>query len=93
MSNPIVKALEHAAEKLGKTLGKDAGKAVEDLYHGAGTRLKKVATNHAENDAKHAAELDKLLKGGKEGMPHAPRARGCLQMISGGGPWSGDTSP
>ncbi|MFI2184986.1 DUF6531 domain-containing protein [Streptomyces sioyaensis] len=76
MSNPIVKALEHGAAKLGKTLGKDAGKAVEDLYHGAGHRLKKVATNHAENDAKHAAELDKLLKGGKEDMPRAPHGTG-----------------
>ncbi|RXS85346.1 RHS repeat protein [Streptomyces sp. TM32] len=63
MSNPIVKALEHGAAKLAQTLGKDAGKAVQDLYHGTGTRLKKVATNHAENDAKHASELDKLLKG------------------------------
>ncbi|MGG2464407.1 DUF6531 domain-containing protein [Streptomyces sp. RGM 3693] len=62
MSNPIVKALERGAQKLGKTLAKDASKAVQDLYHGAGDRLKKVATNHAENDAKHAAELDKLLK-------------------------------
>ncbi|MFF2813219.1 RHS repeat-associated core domain-containing protein [Streptomyces sp. NPDC058000] len=70
MSNRIVKALEHGAEKLGKTIAKDASKAVQDLYHGAGDRLKKVATNHAENDAKHAAELDKLLKGGK----HDPKA-------------------
>ncbi|MCZ1007670.1 DUF6531 domain-containing protein [Streptomyces lydicus] len=84
MSNPIVKALEHAAEKLGKTLGKDAGKAVQDMYHGAGHRLKKVATNHAENDAKHAAELDKLFKGGKEDIPHAPHATG------GGRPGGGD---
>ncbi|SOE14770.1 RHS repeat-associated core domain-containing protein [Streptomyces sp. 2323.1] len=79
MTNPIVKALEHGAAKLGKTLGKDAGKAVQDLYHGAGHRLKKVATNHAENDAKHAAELDKLLKGRKEDTPHAPHG------TSGGG--------
>ncbi|MHB6910699.1 DUF6531 domain-containing protein [Streptomyces sp. DB-54] len=76
MSNRIVKALEHGAEKLGKTLAKDASKAVQDLYHGAGDRLKKVATNHAENDAKHAAELDKLLKGRKDDMPHAPHATG-----------------
>ncbi|WP_438489219.1 DUF6531 domain-containing protein [Streptomyces sp. S186] len=73
MSNRIVKALEGGAEKLGKTLAKDAGKAIQDLYHGAGTRLKKVATNHAENDAKHAAELEKILKGGEKDMPHAPR--------------------
>ncbi|MFE4022254.1 DUF6531 domain-containing protein [Streptomyces sp. NPDC059101] len=79
MSNRIVKALEHGAEKLGKTIAKDASKAVQDLYHGAGDRLKKVATNHAENDAKHAAELDKLLKGNKHDMPHAPHT------TSGGG--------
>ncbi|MFD8542411.1 DUF6531 domain-containing protein [Streptomyces sp. NPDC059649] len=76
MSNRIVKALEDGAEKLGKTLAKDASKAVQDLYHGAGDRLKKVATNHAENDAKHAAELEKILKGGKEDMPHAPHSTG-----------------
>ena len=85
MTNPIVKALEHGAAKLGKTLGKDAGKAVEDLYHGAGHRLKKVATNHAENDAKHAAELDKLLKGGKEDMPHAPHGTNGGGRPTGGG--------
>ncbi|MBM4796383.1 RHS repeat protein [Streptomyces sioyaensis] len=79
MSNRIVKALEDGAEKLGKTLAKDASKAVQDLYHGAGDRLKKVATNHAENDAKHAAELNKLLKGNKHDMPHAPHT------TSGGG--------
>ncbi|MEV5485190.1 MULTISPECIES: DUF6531 domain-containing protein [Streptomyces] len=73
MTNPIVKALEHAAAKLGKTLGKDAGKAVEDLYHGTGHRMKKVATNHAENDAKHAAELDKILKNrGHHETPTSP---------------------
>lgn len=76
MTNPIVKALEHGAAKLGKALGKDAGKAVQDLYHGTGHRLKQVATNHAENDAKHASELDKLLKGGKEDMPRAPHTTG-----------------
>lgn len=79
MSNRIVKALEDGAEKLGKTLAKDASKAVQDLYHGAGDRLKKVATNHA----KHAAELDKLLKGNKHDMPHAPHT------TSGGGRRSG----
>ncbi|SOE14013.1 RHS repeat-associated core domain-containing protein [Streptomyces sp. 2323.1] len=83
MSNRIVKALEDGAEKLGKTLAKDASKAVQDLYHGAGDRLKKVATNHAENDAKHASELDKLLKGNKHDMPHAPHT------TSGGGRRSG----
>ncbi|WP_078970736.1 DUF6531 domain-containing protein [Streptomyces chattanoogensis] len=85
MSNPIVKALENGAQKLGKTLAKDASKAVQDLYHGAGDRLKKVARNHHENDAKHAAELDKLLKGGKNDMPHAPHGTGGGGRPSGGG--------
>ena len=55
MSNPIVKALEHAAEKLGKTLGKDAGKAVEDLYHGtdparkAHRQMMRVISQHVRN--------------------------------------------
>ncbi|MFJ9415635.1 DUF6531 domain-containing protein [Streptomyces sp. NPDC101227] len=84
MSNPIVKALENGAQKLGKTLAKDASKAVQDLYHGAGDRLKKVATNHAENDAKHAAELEKLLKGRKEDMPHAPHGTGGGRPSGGG---------
>ncbi|MFF4697279.1 DUF6531 domain-containing protein [Streptomyces chattanoogensis] len=79
MSNRIVKAFEHGAEKLGKALAKDASKAVQDVYHGAGDRLKKVARNHSENDAKHAAELDKLLKGRKGEMPNAPHG------TSGGG--------
>lgn len=87
MSNRIVKALEHGAEKLNKTLAKDASEAVRDLYHGTGDRLKKVATNHAENDAKHAAELDKLLKGNKHDMPHAPHA-----TTGGGRPRGGGTS-
>ncbi|WP_241779591.1 DUF6531 domain-containing protein [Streptomyces natalensis] len=85
MSNPIVKALEHAAEKLGKTLGKDAGKAVEDLYHGTGQRMKKVATNHAENEAKQAAEFGKHLKDSKQDMPHAPHGTSDGGRPSGGG--------
>ncbi|WP_344406184.1 DUF6531 domain-containing protein, partial [Streptomyces longisporus] len=63
---------EHGAEKLGKTIGEDAGKAVKGLYHDTGTRLKKVAENHVENDAKHAAELEKILKGGKDGEGMGP---------------------
>lgn len=76
MSNQIVKALENGAEKLGKTIGEDAGKAVKDLYHDTGTRLKKVAENHVENDARHAAEMEKILKGGgKEDLPQTPHGR------------------
>jgi hypothetical protein len=62
VTNKIVQALEHGAGKLAKTLGEDTGKAVKDLYHDAGNRLKRVADNHLENDAKHAAELENIAK-------------------------------
>ncbi|MFD5735800.1 RHS repeat-associated core domain-containing protein [Streptomyces sioyaensis] len=75
MTNPIVKALEHGAAKLGKTLGKDAGKAVQDLYHGAGHRLKKVATNHHENDKGLADHFDGIGKGDKP-SPKSPNIGG-----------------
>ncbi|GAA0665902.1 hypothetical protein GCM10010193_16700 [Kitasatospora atroaurantiaca] len=73
MSNQIVKALEHGAQKLGKTLADDAGKALKNFYRKAGDNLKKVAHNTREADAKHAADLKKILGGGKDGArsPHA----------------------
>ncbi|MGK4580347.1 RHS repeat-associated core domain-containing protein [Kitasatospora sp. HPMI-4] len=76
MTNQIVKALEHGAEKLGKTLAEDAGKAVKDLYHSAGENLKKVAKNTREVDTKHAEELKKLHGSAGKGQPHAPRTPG-----------------
>ncbi|WP_441251056.1 RHS repeat-associated core domain-containing protein [Kitasatospora sp. McL0602] len=79
MSNQIVKALEHAAEKIGGTLAKDAGKAVKDFYHSAGKNLKKVAANVRETEEKHAKDLGKLFEGGKHDAPH-PHTPG------GGGP-------
>ncbi|WP_052682091.1 RHS repeat-associated core domain-containing protein [Saccharothrix sp. ST-888] len=82
MSNQIVKALEHAAQKIGSTLAKDAGKAVKDLYHSAGENLKKVANNVREVEEKHAADLKKLFEGGKNEVPH-PHSHG------GGGPRHG----
>ncbi|MDX6350920.1 MAG: hypothetical protein QOF84_5710, partial [Streptomyces sp.] len=86
MTNQIVKALEHGAQKMGKTIGEDAGKAVKDLYHDTGKRLKKVAENHVENDAKHAAEMEKLLKGGgKEDLPGPHAADSGAGRTSGSG--------
>jgi hypothetical protein len=77
VTNQIVKALEHGAQKMGKTIGEDAGKAVKEFYQDTGKRLKKVAENHVENDANHAAEMEKILKGGaKEDLPHAPGGLG-----------------
>ncbi|WP_030459528.1 hypothetical protein [Kitasatospora sp. NRRL B-11411] len=66
MSNQIVKALEHAAQKLGKTLAEDAGKALKGFYRKAGDNMKQVAKNVHEAEAKHAAELKKILDRGQE---------------------------
>jgi len=74
MSNQIVKALEHGAEKLGKTLAEDAGKALKNFYKKAGDNLKTVAKNTREIEAKHAKDMEKILKGeGKGSVPH-PRS-------------------
>ncbi|MEV4555534.1 hypothetical protein AB0K51_00900 [Kitasatospora sp. NPDC049285] len=70
MGNQIVKALEHAAEKLGTTLAKDAGKAVRDFYHSAGQNMKKVAKNVRDLEEKHAKDLAKIFEGGEKGLPH-----------------------
>ncbi|GAA1942673.1 colicin E3/pyocin S6 family cytotoxin [Kitasatospora viridis] len=80
MSNRIVKAMEDAAKKIGKSLAQDAGKAVKDFYHSAGTKLKTVAKNTAEADAKHKGALDDILNGaekdaGKD-LPHDPELPG-----------------
>ncbi|WP_329586290.1 DUF6531 domain-containing protein [Kitasatospora sp. NBC_01250] len=72
MTNQIVKALEDGARKLLKTLGHDAGKTVKDFYHSTGKNLETVAKNTTEADAKHADELQKILKGGEKDLPHDP---------------------
>ncbi|MFD9124069.1 RHS repeat-associated core domain-containing protein [Kitasatospora sp. NPDC059571] len=77
MSNRIVKALEHGAQKLGKTLAEDAGKAVHKLYKQAGDNLTKVAKNTRDIDAIHAKDLEKILHGeGDKGLPHPRSANG-----------------
>ncbi|MFJ9523361.1 DUF6531 domain-containing protein [Kitasatospora sp. NPDC101801] len=78
MSNQIVKALEHGAEKLGKTLAEDAGKALKNFYRKAGDNLKKVAKNTRDADTKHAKDLQKLLGGDHKSVPHphSPGGRG-----------------
>ncbi|WP_425559920.1 DUF6531 domain-containing protein [Kitasatospora paranensis] len=96
MSNRIVQALEHGAQKLGRTLAEDAGKAVHKLYRQAGDNLRKVAHNTREIDAEHAKDLERILHGeGGKGLPHPrsgagggrgggshPRGRGREQVRS-----------
>ena len=68
MANAIVEALEKAAERVGKTLSQDAGKAVEDMYRSAGKGTEDVVKRITEADAEHAGKLvalaEKLGKGG-----------------------------
>ncbi|MFF4339382.1 RHS repeat-associated core domain-containing protein [Kitasatospora sp. NPDC001540] len=84
MSNQIVKALEHAAQKLGKTLAEDAGKALKGFYRKAGDNMKHVAKNVREVEEKHAKDLAKIMRGeGKDGIPH-PRSGGGRRGKGGG---------
>ncbi|NUQ97065.1 MAG: RHS repeat protein [Streptomyces sp.] len=83
MTNRIVKAFEHGAEKLDKTIGEDTGKAFKNLYHDTGKRLRRAADNHSENDAKHAAEFEKIFK--NRGNHETPGAPGSGEFGSRGG--------
>lgn len=57
MANAIVQALERAAERIGRTLSKDAGKAVEDLYRDAAKGTEDVVKRITEADAEQAGKL------------------------------------
>lgn len=68
MSNPIVKALEDAAERVGRTLSKDAGKAVEDLYRSASKGTEDVVERIGKADAESSHKLlDLAEKAGQGG--------------------------
>ena len=80
MSDPIVQALEHAAARVGRTLSKDAGKAVSDMYRQAGHGTAEVVKNITEADARHAHELTSLAESiakndGKTGCGARKRVR------------------
>ncbi|MFJ1702154.1 hypothetical protein [Kitasatospora sp. NPDC088346] len=70
MSHPIAKALEDAAQRVGRTISKDAAKAVSEMYEQAGHGAKKVVQNLKDADdahAKHILDLaDKIAKNGGE---------------------------
>lgn len=60
MSNAIVSALDNAAKRVATALGKDAGKAVENLYRDSGGRLTGVVERTVQADAKHAGNLQQI---------------------------------
>lgn len=60
VSNAIVSALDQAAARIAKALGKDAGKAIEDLYRDTHGRLTGVIERTVRTDAKHAGDLQSL---------------------------------
>jgi hypothetical protein len=62
VANAIVQALEQAAERIGKTLSKDAGKAVEDMYRSAGKGTEDVIKRIGAADAEHAGKLVELAE-------------------------------
>lgn len=57
MSNAIVHALEQAAERIGRSLSKDAGKAVEDMYRSAGKGTEDVVRRICAADDEHAGRM------------------------------------
>jgi hypothetical protein len=62
VSNPIVQALEQAAERIGKSLSHDAGKAIEDMYRSAGKGTEDVVRRITEADATQAGKLVDLAE-------------------------------
>lgn len=62
MSNPIVAALEQMAERVGRTLSQDAGKAIENMYRQAGKRTEDVVRRITETDAEHAGKLVEIAE-------------------------------
>lgn len=92
MTNRIVGALEHAATKLGKTLGEDAGKAVGGLYHSTGHNLTGIAEDTAAADTHHAKVLGGLMHDSEQPPVHTPHAvSGTGRLPQEGGP-SPDTA-
>lgn len=60
MSNAIVSALDKAAVRVAKSLGSDAGKAVENLYRDTHGKLGDVVERSVRADAKHAGNLQNI---------------------------------
>ncbi len=74
MSNAIVKALEQAAERVGRTLSKDAGEAVEKMYRDAGQGVEDVVKRIQSVDDETARKfLDAAERVGKDDAGRAAR--------------------
>jgi hypothetical protein len=71
-----VTALEQAAQRLGKSLSKDAGQAVERMYRDAGSRLEKIVLNVQNADHAQAEKFLALVEnvGKSKGRTLKPKA-------------------
>ncbi|GAA0696262.1 hypothetical protein GCM10010193_58750 [Kitasatospora atroaurantiaca] len=79
MSHPIAKALEDAAEKIGKKLSHEAGRAVSDMYKQAGHGTEKVVKHILDADDAHKKEIIKLAE--KIGKNHGEIGPGARARI------------
>jgi Deoxyribonuclease NucA/NucB len=57
VSNPVVRALQQVAERVGRSLSKDAGRAIAEMYRKAGTLAEDVVKRVTETDAENARKL------------------------------------
>jgi hypothetical protein len=62
VANAIVEALEHAAQRVGRTLSDDAARAVERMYRDAGVGLRRVIQNIERAEERHAAKMVELAE-------------------------------
>ncbi|RAJ47168.1 hypothetical protein K353_00369 [Kitasatospora sp. SolWspMP-SS2h] len=70
MGNQIAEALEHGAQKLGRTLAEEAGQALKDFHRKAGDNLRTVAGNTREIEAEHAEDPERIMRGeARDGVP------------------------
>lgn len=62
MADEIAKAVEDGAERIGKSVGGDFARAYQDLLHDTGTKLTKVADNHATNESRITDDLNGIRR-------------------------------
>lgn len=99
MANPIVEALEQAAERIGRSLSRDAGKAIEDMYRSAGKGTEDVVKRITDADAEHASKLvdlaERLGSGGAVTTDAGRAAQSSLRsrfatVLAPEGSWEGE---